>query len=152
MSMACSICRSERRADIEADLKFGTTYRNISAKHQVSIAALSRHRSDHMGLLFTPNKIAPNSTEVVEVRESDPPEMRDSDDPYITHSNWRKLEVKDIHKVAKKDRNPDIRLRALKEDRAEDQHQITYRELRRSKSGANARPEPAIWEMVAKPE
>jgi hypothetical protein len=42
------ICRHPERPDIEADLRGGTSYRDIARRRHVSKDALSRHRANHM--------------------------------------------------------------------------------------------------------
>jgi hypothetical protein len=48
MPRICGICGHPQRHDIEADLRAGTTYRDIARRHNVSKDALSRHRANHM--------------------------------------------------------------------------------------------------------
>lgn len=46
--MTCSICRHEQREAIEQAIVEGVPYRNIAKQHNVSIAALSRHKSNDL--------------------------------------------------------------------------------------------------------
>jgi hypothetical protein len=48
MGRTCSICNHEQRQAIEAALISGTPYRNISKQFSVSLAALNRHKSEHL--------------------------------------------------------------------------------------------------------
>jgi hypothetical protein len=48
MPQTCTICQHPERQDIEADLRAGTTYRDVARRHAVSKDALSRHRANHM--------------------------------------------------------------------------------------------------------
>src|SRR5262245_6858703 len=48
MSQTCTICRHAERADIEADLRADTPYRDIARQRNVSKDALLRHRTNHM--------------------------------------------------------------------------------------------------------
>src|SRR5262249_26212173 len=48
MPQTCSICRHPKRDDIEAELRAGTSYRDIARQRNVSKDALSRHRAHHM--------------------------------------------------------------------------------------------------------
>src|SRR5215472_2871045 len=48
MARACSICRHAERHDIEADLRGGASYRDISRRHNLSKDAVARHRAHHM--------------------------------------------------------------------------------------------------------
>jgi hypothetical protein len=48
MPQTCTICRHPERVDIEAGLRAGIPYRDISRQHNVSKDALSRHRARHM--------------------------------------------------------------------------------------------------------
>jgi transposase-like protein len=48
MPQTCTICQHPERLDIEADLRAGTSYRDIARRHNVSKDALSRHRAKHM--------------------------------------------------------------------------------------------------------
>jgi transposase-like protein len=51
MPPTCTICQHPERLDIEADLRDGTSYRDIARRHDVSKDALSRHRANHMSRL-----------------------------------------------------------------------------------------------------
>ena len=48
MPQTCTICRHPMHHDIEAELRAGTPYRDISRQRHVSKDALSRHRAHHM--------------------------------------------------------------------------------------------------------
>ena len=48
MPPTCSVCQHPERQDIEADLRGGTSYRDIARQRNVSKDALSRHRRNHM--------------------------------------------------------------------------------------------------------
>src|SRR5262245_26491360 len=48
MPQTCTICRHAERADIEANLRADTPYRDIARRYTLSKDALSRHRANHM--------------------------------------------------------------------------------------------------------
>lgn len=48
MGRACSICSHEDRQAIDEALVSGTGYRNLAERFSVSLAALSRHRNEHV--------------------------------------------------------------------------------------------------------
>lgn len=48
MGRACSVCTHDDRQAIDEALVSGTPYRNLAEQFSVSLAALSRHRSDHV--------------------------------------------------------------------------------------------------------
>ena len=54
MPRTCSICRSPRRHEIEADLKAGSPYRDVARRYSISKDAVSRHQASHVSLHTTP--------------------------------------------------------------------------------------------------
>ena len=48
MSKPCSICRHEKRAEIDKALVARETFRGIAAKYGVSKSSLMRHHDDHL--------------------------------------------------------------------------------------------------------
>jgi hypothetical protein len=54
MPRTCSICRSPRRHEIEADLQAGLSYRDVARRYNISKDAASRHRASHVSLHTTP--------------------------------------------------------------------------------------------------
>lgn len=48
MGRPCSICTHDRREAINAALVEGEPYRNVSVRFGTSVAALQRHKSEHM--------------------------------------------------------------------------------------------------------
>jgi transposase-like protein len=44
----CSVCQHLERQDIEADLRGGTSYRDIARRYNLSKDALARHKASHM--------------------------------------------------------------------------------------------------------
>lgn len=48
MGRSCSICTHEDRQTIDEALVSGTAYRNLAERFSLSLAALSRHRSEHV--------------------------------------------------------------------------------------------------------
>jgi hypothetical protein len=52
MPRTCSICRSPRRHEIEADLQAGLSY--LARRYNISKDAASRHRASHVSLHTTP--------------------------------------------------------------------------------------------------
>jgi transposase len=48
MPPTCTICQHPERYDIEANLRGGTSYRDISQRHGVSKDSVARHRANHM--------------------------------------------------------------------------------------------------------
>ena len=53
MPRTCSICRSPRRHEIEADLQAGLSYRDVARRYNISKDAAFRHRR-HVSLHTTP--------------------------------------------------------------------------------------------------
>ena len=53
MPQTCSVCRSNRRSDIDGELISQSPLRNIAARYHVSLAALFRHKQSHL-----PQKLA----------------------------------------------------------------------------------------------
>lgn len=50
MGRECTVCRHERREQVDAALVMGTAYRELASRHGVSISALSRHNRDHVSV------------------------------------------------------------------------------------------------------
>jgi hypothetical protein len=48
MPQSCSICQHSERQDIEADLRGGSSYRDIARRHDVSKDSVARHRANHI--------------------------------------------------------------------------------------------------------
>ncbi len=48
MARTCTICRHEKRADIDKALIARMPFRNIAGQHKVSKSALVRHLDDHI--------------------------------------------------------------------------------------------------------
>ena len=54
MPRTCSICRHPQRHAIEADLRAGSSYRDVGRRYNISKDAVSRHRASHVSLHTTP--------------------------------------------------------------------------------------------------
>lgn len=48
MGQRCTICSHDDRESIDEALVAGTAYRNLAERYGLSLAALSRHRNDHV--------------------------------------------------------------------------------------------------------
>ncbi len=48
MPRTCTICSSEKRAEIEAAIVAGTSYRNIAERYGTSPPAITRHAAEHI--------------------------------------------------------------------------------------------------------
>jgi len=148
MPQACRVCNSANRNEVEKALKTGVPYRRISAMYGVSRASVSRHAEQHVDAYLPAkrrNKIAPNPDRTSESVTDAPPEILERDDPFLSRSGWRQTQFVE---VAKQSPNPDLRLKALREDRAEDQHQITVRELNRTRRVIDDVIPTITWEVV----
>ena len=145
MPQACRVCNSANRNEVEKALKTGVPYRRISAMYGVSRASVSRHAEQHVDAYLPAkrrNKIAPDTASP---RSTEPPEMLEGDDPYLSRSAWRQIQFVEVGKLSP---SPDLRLKALREDRAEDQHQITVRELNRTRRSADDDIPAITWEVI----
>ena len=48
MTRTCTVCAHSERHSVDTALLSGATFRNIAAQYGLSLAALFRHRSDHL--------------------------------------------------------------------------------------------------------
>ena len=49
-SAKCTVCQIDNRENVDAELQFGVPYREVAARHHLSLAAVGRHAKHHLNL------------------------------------------------------------------------------------------------------
>ena len=67
MPRTCTVCHHTQRAEIDAALVAGASYRNIAEQFSLSLAALARHRSEHIPAAISQSQEAREEAQALDV-------------------------------------------------------------------------------------